>query len=62
MEEEKGVCVNAGPTGRRMGRVVAEDGRGLFTHVRLESPYEDVRYRRVVVVDEFGRKAWSNPI
>ena len=61
-EEEKGVCVNAGPTGRRMGRVVAEDGRGLFTHVRLESPYEDVRYRRVVVVDEFGRKAWSNPI
>ena len=62
MEEEKGVCVNAGPTGRHMGRALEVDGRGLLTRVRLESPYQDVRYRRVTVVDEYGRKAWTNPL
>ena len=62
MEEEKGACVNVGPTGRRMGSVLSTDSRGFITSARIVPPYDDARYRRVTVVDEFGRKAWSNPL
>jgi hypothetical protein len=62
MEEELGVGVLAGRGGRRQGRVLATDGNGLVTRVRLESPYENPRYRRVTVVGPDGRRAWSNPL
>ena len=62
MEEEQGVCVNAGPTGRQMGRILQTDGNGLITRARLESPWVQPLYRRVTVVDRHGVKAWSNPM
>lgn len=62
MEEERGVSVTAGRGGRRFGRVLDVDDRGLLRRVRVESPWEDLRYRRVVVVDEHGRRAWTNPL
>ena len=62
MEEEQGVCVNAGPTGRRMGKVLQQDANGLITRARVETDRDDARYRRVSVVDAAGRRAWTNPI
>jgi len=62
MEEERGVSVEAGERGRRMGRVVSSSDTGLITRARLEWDWPDVRYRRIVIVDVEGRRAWSNPV
>ena len=42
-------------------RVLARDDRGLVVRARFEPPME-LSYRRVVIEDERGRRAWSNPI
>jgi hypothetical protein len=42
-------------------RVLERDGRGLVVRARFEPPME-LPYRRIVVEDERGRRAWSNPI
>jgi hypothetical protein len=62
MEEEKGIAVLVGRGGRQLGRILETDSRGLITKARLESPYQSPRYRRVTIVDENGRRAWSNPL
>lgn len=62
MEEEQGVSVTAGRGGRQQGRILATDGAGLITRARLEPGRDDVRYRRVTVVDAEGHRAWSNPL
>lgn len=62
MEQEYGVSVSVGRGGRRMGRVLASSPDGLVTRARLDVGREDEpAYRRVVVVDAQGRRAWSNP-
>lgn len=62
MEYENGVSVSAGRSGRQMGRILETDGEGLITRVFLEQGRDDPLYRRVVVVDREGRRAWSQPI
>ncbi len=62
MEEEQGVSVTVGANGRRMGQILATDGSGLITRVRLESTWTTPLYRRITVIDQFGMKAWSNPL
>jgi hypothetical protein len=62
MEEEQGVSVSVSANGRRMGRILATDAAGLITRVRLESTWTTPLYRRVSVIDQFGKKAWSNPL
>jgi hypothetical protein len=62
MEEERGVSVVAGERGRRMGRVVSTNDAGLITGARLEWDWPDTRYRRIVVVDAAGARAWTNPL
>jgi hypothetical protein len=42
-------------------RVLERDDRGLVTRARFEPPME-LPYRRLVIEDERGRKAWSNPL
>jgi predicted metal-dependent phosphoesterase TrpH len=59
-EEELGVAVGVGLTGRRQGKVLSTDSRGLLTSVRFDPV--TTRYRRVTVVDAEGRRAWSNPL
>jgi len=61
MEQERGVSVVAGDRGRRMGRIVSTNDDGQITGARLEWDWPDVRYRRLVVVDAAGRRAWTNP-
>ena len=60
-EEEWGSAVTAGPGGRRQGRVLEVDGRGLITRALLDGQGDRI-YRRVSVVDEHGRRAWTNPL
>lgn len=60
-EEEFGACVTVGRAGRRMGQILETDGRGLITRAFVEGAAER-RYRRVVIVDEHGNRAWSNPL
>jgi PHP-associated len=42
-------------------RILERDGRGLVTRARFAPPH-DLPHRRIVVEDERGRRAWSNPI
>ncbi len=60
-QEEWGTSVNAGRGGRRQGRILEQDGDGLITRAFVETP-DDLRFRRVTVVDAGGRRAWSNPL
>ncbi|HVQ88490.1 MAG TPA: CehA/McbA family metallohydrolase [Actinomycetes bacterium] len=62
MEEERGVSVSAGARGRRFGSILRTSEDGLITAARVESPWPDPRFRRITVVDEHGRKAWTNPL
>ena len=59
---ETGWAVLAGDRNRMEdARVLERDDRGLIVRARF-SPPMDLPYRRVVVEDERGRRAWSNPI
>jgi hypothetical protein len=60
-EEEWGTSVSVGRHGRRNGRILETDGRGLITRVLLDRQGERL-YERVTVVDEHGRRAWTNPL
>jgi hypothetical protein len=49
--------------GRQDGaRILERDDRGLIVRARFTPPSEDLPYLRVVVTDEAGRSAWTNPI
>lgn len=41
--------------------ILHRDGRGLITVARFSPPI-DLPYRRLVIEDERGRRAWTNPI
>lgn len=60
-EEEYGMSVSIGRSGRRQGRILATNDDGLITRAFVEGG-NDRRYRRIVVVDSQGRRAWSNPL
>lgn len=60
-EEEWGTSVSVGRHGRRNGRILETDGHGLITRVLLDRQGERL-YERVTVVDEHGRRAWTNPL
>jgi hypothetical protein len=59
-EQEYGVSVSVGANGRRIGRILETDGSGLITRVRVETERPDALYSRVSVVDDHGRRAWTN--
>jgi hypothetical protein len=42
-------------------RILERDDRGLVVRARFE-PAVELPYRRIVIEDERGRRAWSNPI
>jgi hypothetical protein len=42
-------------------RILERDDRGLVVRARFE-PAMELPYRRIVIEDERGRRAWSNPI
>jgi hypothetical protein len=59
---ETGWAVMAGGRNRmEEARVLERDDRGFVVRARF-SPSIELPHRRVVVEDETGRKAWSNPI
>ena len=59
---ETGWAVMAGGRNRmEEARVLERDDRGLIVRARF-SPSIELPHRRVVIEDEAGRKAWSNPI
>jgi len=59
---ETGWAVLAGARNRmEEARVLERDDRGLVVRARFSPPIE-LPHRRVVIEDEAGRKAWSNPI
>jgi len=59
---ETGWAVRADARNRQEdARVLERDDRGLVVRARFEPPME-LPYRRLVVEDERGRKAWTNPI
>jgi len=59
---ETGWAVMAGGRNRmEEARVLERDDRGLVVRARF-SPSIELPHRRVVIEDEAGRKAWSNPI
>jgi hypothetical protein len=59
---ETGWSVMAGSRNRmEEARVLERDDRGLIVRARF-SPSIELPHRRVVIEDEAGRKAWSNPI
>ena len=59
---ETGWAVMAGARNRmEEARVLERDDRGLIVRARF-SPSIELPHRRVVIEDEAGRKAWSNPI
>ena len=59
---ETGWAVLAGARNRmEEARVLERDDRGLIVRARF-SPSIELAHRRVVIEDEAGRKAWSNPI
>jgi hypothetical protein len=59
---ETGWAVRADIRNRQEDATVLErDDRGLVVRARFEPPLE-LPYRRVVIEDERGRRAWSNPI
>jgi hypothetical protein len=61
-EVEHGVSVTVGANGRRMGSILATDDSGLITRAYLERHEPAPAYERVTVIDQLGRKAWSNPL
>lgn len=59
---ETGWAVQAGTRNRQEdARVLERDDRGLVVRARFEPPMT-LEYRRIVIEDERGRRAWSNPI
>jgi len=59
---ETGWAVRADARNRQEdARVLERDDRGLVVRVRFEPPMESA-YRRLVIEDERGRKAWTNAI
>jgi hypothetical protein len=59
---ETGWMVRADDRGRQEeARVLERDDRGLIVRARF-TPAMSLPYRRLVVEDERGRKAWTNPI
>jgi hypothetical protein len=59
---EQGWSVRADPRGLLQdARILERDDRGLVTRARF-SPPGGLPYRRLVVEDGAGRKAWSNPL
>ena len=59
---ETGWAVRADARNRQEDGVVLErDHRGAVVRARFEPPMT-LPYRRIVVEDERGRRAWSNPI
>ena len=59
---ERGSSVTAGPSGyRHRGEILAESDTGEITAARLSIP-PHVPFTRLEVVDEFGRRAWTNPL
>lgn len=66
---EEGLGTSVGPRGRLEGvQVLERNDRGLFTRLRL-TPYPDgvqsdrpLRWWRLVVEDEAGRRAWTNVV
>ena len=60
-EQEHGTSVSVSRGGRHMGKILAVDGNGMITRAFLDCD-PDALYRRVVVVDAQGGRAWSNPL
>ncbi|MEI6362310.1 MAG: CehA/McbA family metallohydrolase [Actinomycetes bacterium] len=60
-EHEHGTSVMVGRADGGPSRIVATDSEGLITRALLNCG-PDALYRRVVVVDERGARAWSNPL
>jgi len=59
---ETGWAVRAGHRNRQEGaRILERDDRRLVVRARFEPP-ADLPYRRIVVEDEAGRRAWTNAI
>lgn len=59
---ETGWAVRADHRNRQeSARILERDERGLIVRARFEPP-PDLPYRRVVVEDEIGRRAWTNAI
>ena len=59
---ETGSAVRADVRNRQEdARVLERDGRGLVVRARFE-PAMALPYRRIVMEDEEGRRAWANPI
>jgi hypothetical protein len=59
---ETGWAVRADTRNRQEDSMILErDGRGLVARARFEPPMA-LPYRRIVIEDERGRRAWSNPI
>jgi hypothetical protein len=59
---EHGWGVRADHRGTQIeSRILERDDRGLIVRARFTPP-DGLRYRRLVVEDPTGRKAWSNPI
>jgi hypothetical protein len=59
---ETGWAVRADQRNRQEGaRVLERDDRGLVVRARFEPP-ADLPYRRIVVEDEAGRRAWTNAV
>jgi hypothetical protein len=58
----RGSSASAGPSGYlHRGEIVSESDAGEITGVRLQIP-PHVPFGRIEVVDEYGRKAWTNPL
>jgi hypothetical protein len=54
--------VGAGHRGTQdRARILERDDHDLVVRARFTPP-PDLPYRRLVIEDERGRKAWSNPI
>jgi hypothetical protein len=59
---ETGWAVRADGRGRQEdARILERDDRGAVVRARFAPPVE-LPYRRVVVEDERGRRAWTNAI
>lgn len=60
---ETGWGVVAGERERQHGvRVLERDDAGLIVHARFEPDVPDLPYVRIVVTDDRGRSAWTNPL
>jgi predicted metal-dependent phosphoesterase TrpH len=58
----RGSSVSAGPSGyRHRGEILSESDTGEITAARLSVP-PHVSFTRLELVDELGRRAWTNPL